>query len=290
MQPSLAALFLSLPLLAHAQSSIDPAAPYAYSANAGWINLRADGTNGVRVGECFLSGKAYAANFGWIDFGDGDPADHFKYGNNSATDFGVNHDGDGSLDGYAYAANVGWISFHWAHDNPNDPNRPRFDLATGTFAGYAYAANLGWINLGTGTLRTATIAHTDSDGDGIDDAWEYQYFLNLTDAGIGTDRDGDGQSDAAEYIAGTNPFDADDYLKIVSHTYANGQTTATIAFTSNPMRRYKLEHSTDLVTWTDSGLGTFSPDSGATTTRAFSYTGATRHFFRAVAVLPLQQP
>ena len=251
---SLAALFLSLPLLAHAQSTIDAAKPYAYAANAGWIDLRADGTNGVRVGECFLSGKAYAANFGWIDFGDGDPADHFKYGNNSATDFGVNHDGDGSL------------------------------------SGYAYAANLGWINLGAGTLRTTAIIHTDSDGDGIDDAWEYQYFLNLTDAGIGTDKDGDGQSDAAEYVADTNPFDAADNLKIVSHTYANGQTTVSLTFTSQPSRRYRLQHSADLVNWPDSGLGEFNPDAGTTTTKGFSYTGNARHFFRAVAVLPLQQP
>lgn len=120
------------------------------------------------------------------------------------------------------------------------------------------------------------------------DSWEKQHFGNLTTAAISTDFDGDGQSDAAEYVAGTDPKNAGDYLRIVSHTYANGQTQVTLQFTSQPSRRYRLQESTDLVNWNDSGLGTFDPDTGATTTKAFGFTGNARHFFRAVAVLPLE--
>ncbi len=70
-----------LPLLAFflsgisclAQSNISAVDRYAYSANAGWIDFRANATDGVTVTETYLSGKAYAANFGWIDFGDSSP-------------------------------------------------------------------------------------------------------------------------------------------------------------------------------------------------------------------------
>ena len=143
------------------------------------------------------------------------------------------------------------------------------------------------MNLGTGYLTVLNINRPDTDHDGIDDNWERKWFGNLTTAGIGTDADGDGQSDAAEASADTDPLDAADYLKIVSHTYSGGQTQVALVFTTQPTRRYRIQHSTDLTIWTDSGLATFAPDAGATTTKNFTFTGSARHFFRAVAVLPL---
>src|SRR5688572_20226508 len=80
-----------------AQSTIAPAQPHAYAANAGWVDFRPSAADGVVVDEAFLSGYAYAANFGWIHFGDGSPANGYAYANNSATDCGVNHDGVGNL-------------------------------------------------------------------------------------------------------------------------------------------------------------------------------------------------
>jgi hypothetical protein len=49
----------------------------------------------------------------------------------------------------------------------------------------------------------------DSDGDGMDDAWEIANGLNPNDpSDAAGDRDGDGVSNLAEYLMGTNPNSA----------------------------------------------------------------------------------
>jgi len=290
--PWLCLLALCPVTLAPGASTIDSTSKFAYSANAGWINLRHDqpsSPNGVVFGEFFLSGHAYGANFGWMDFGDGTPANGIQYQNNSATDYGVNHDGLGNLSGFAYGANIGWINFGWT--NTSDPNRPRVNLLTGAFSGFAYGANVGWINLGTGNLTTTAMAITDTDGDGIADAWERTYFTNLTTATAASDSDGDGVSDKNEYTSGTKPTDLDDYFKIVSTAYNGSMTQATVVFTTDPTRVYRLETSDALGlapdVWTNSAHGTFAPDAGTSTTKIISWPGTTKKFIRAVAVRPL---
>ena len=47
-------------------------------------------------------------------------------------------------------------------------------------------------------------AGADTDGDGLADAWETQFFGNLS-SGATQDSDGDGMSNLAEYLSGTNP-------------------------------------------------------------------------------------
>ena len=274
---------------ASATSTINPANSFAYSANAGWINLRGDVSHGVMFGEYFLSGYAYGANFGWVDFGDGSPANGVRYGNNSASDCGVNHDGLGNLSGYAYGANIGWINFGWT--TASDPNRPRVNLLTGAFSGYAYSANMGWINLGADYLVTDTMTFTDTDGDDIADAWEMLFFSSLGTATATSDFDGDGATDQNEYISGTWPDDLNDYFKIISTTYNTGFTQATVVFTTDATRLYRLETSDALGVspdvWTNSALGTFAPDAGTSTTKLISWPGAARKFIRAAVVKPL---
>ena len=283
-------LLLLAPLIAHGQSTINATNSFAYAGNTGWINFRPSATDGVVVGESFLSGYAYAANFGWVHLGDGTPTNGHTYGNSAATDCGVNHDGAGNLSGMGYGANVGWINFGWA--GANDPNRPRLDLASGFFSGFAYGANVGWINLGTGTLSTNSISSPDSDGDSIADAWEMQKFGNLTTAGIGTDFDRDGQSDAAEYFADTDPNDAGDYLRVIAQTYDAGFTQVTLQIaTTKPSRVYRIQSNTTLQnagSWADVGaVNPFAPDPGGSTTKTVTFTAAPALFFRAVAQKPL---
>ena len=99
--------------------------------------------SGVRVTDTFLTGYAYAANFGWINFGDGAPANGYSYANTTGTNFGVNLSLSGDLSGYAYGANIGWIQFEQTQ------GQPRLNLITGEFTGHAYSANMGWIALDT---------------------------------------------------------------------------------------------------------------------------------------------
>ncbi len=63
-----------------------------------------------------------------------------------------------------------------------------------------------------GRSNSAPVA-ADSDGDGLPDAWEIAHFGNLSRDGSG-DFDGDGFTDLQEFLAGTDPANASDFLKI----------------------------------------------------------------------------
>ena len=272
-------LFLAAARLSAAPSTISPTDHYAYAANAGWLDLRADTTNGVRVADTTLSGYAYAANFGWIHLGSGAPGNGHTYSNATASDYGVNLSPTGNLTGSAYAANVGWITFEQTH------GQPRLDLRTGKFSGSAYSANLGWIALATtfSSLATTTLARPDTDADGIADSWEMLNFSNLTSATATSDRDGDGTSDLAEYTAGTDPKDPTSTLRITAHSYPS-PTTANLTWTSVTTRNYRLEYDEDLVgPWTNSALGTLAPTGSLTSGNLTALTAVPRRFFRAVA-------
>ncbi len=271
----------------HGQSTISTTDRYAYSANAGWIDLRPSATDGIRVTDTFLAGYAYAANFGFIDFGNGVPANGHTYANNATTNYGVNLSSTGLLTGYAYAPNIGWIQFE------QSLGLPKLDLLTGQFSGHAYSANIGWIALDTtlSNLATTSLSRPDTDADGLPDPWERLVFGRLTVAGATSDTDGDGASDAAEYAAGTDPKDGASCLRIMAHSYSASRNSATLTFTISPVRNYRIEYDTDLIgAWTDSSLGTFTPAAGSTATRTVltSLTAGPRsRYFRVVAVPPL---
>jgi len=72
----------------------------------------------------------------------------------------------------------------------------------GGYAGLTGSANLTVINTNNDNFGFYA-------GDGIDDAWQVQYFgLNNPKALAGMDPDGDGQNNLFEYIAGTVPSDS----------------------------------------------------------------------------------
>lgn len=250
---ALVSVFCLLPsAFVHAATTIDPVNKYAYGANIGWMDCRGDTNNGAVIGEFVCSGYIYAANVGWINLGSGAPANGIQYQNNSGTDFGVNQDGLGNLRGYAYGANIGWINFE-------NTGAPKVDLASGRLTGYVWSANCGWISLSNSVayVQTDTIAPgTDSNGDGIPDAWELQNFGTISiDPNV--DPDHDGMSNKQEYLAGTNPNNPLDYLKITAESFSAGGAIATLTWNSVLTRQYYIEKTLNLTSspWTDGGLG-----------------------------------
>ena len=298
MKNILLTLLSAVPVLTHAQqSTLGEGDSYAWSGNLGWIEgtpNRPSAGDGFRFGEFSCSGYLWSANTGWIHCGDGTPADGIQYANNSNTDYGVNHVGTGELSGLAWSANTGWINFGWWTLDPTNPNRPRVNLQTGSFSGYAWGANTGWINLGTGILKTDVMIVTDTDNDGISDAFEIAYTGNLTTMTATSDWDGDGQSDKMEYLALTNPFSAQSLFKVTQiNPLTAGGTTTALTWTSSRARIYRIETSTDLGladNWEKSLLDpeTFTPDEGSTTTRNTLNPSAPKRFFRVQSLIPLQ--
>ena len=244
-------------------TTIMPGGEFAWAQNAGWINARhalPATSGGLITGDYFLCGDAWGQNIGWIRCGSGAPTDGIRYSNTTATDYGVNHDGTGNLSGYAWAQNAGWINFGWAA--PSDGGRPRINLQTGKFTGFAWGQNLGWIRLDG--LITSSLPVTDTDADGLSDAWERQHFASLTKANAATDSDGDGDTDAAEFLAGTNPASALSRFEILHFTISPSGLQESFTFTSNPGRFYEILAGSDLQTWSTAGTVAGAP--GTTTT------------------------
>lgn len=259
----------------------------AWGANIGWLDAYADNTNGAVIGEFFCSGSIYSANCGWINLGSGAPLNGIGYQNNSAVDFGINHDGTGNLRGYAYGANIGWLNFE-------TNGAPKVDLRTGALSGYVWSPNVGWISLSNtmAVVRTGQIAPApDIDGDGIADAWEYTYAGNLTKLGGRTsDYDGDGLSDYQEYIADTNPIDPDSGLRITAYSmfFSGSSDIHTLTWTSRPTRLYRFISSTDLNYGFSPMSVLINPDPGTNTTSGIGFGGPVPNRFLGIeAVRPL---
>jgi hypothetical protein len=94
-------------------------------------------------------------------------------------------------------------------------------------------------------------AWVDSDGDGMDDAWEKAYFGDLSHNGL-TDSDGDGGSDLFEFKAGTNPMDAASRFTAQA-SVAPGNGLVSIQWEALSGRSYRVQFKNDMneSDWTD---------------------------------------
>lgn len=286
--PAAAALLLAGAAAALAGSTIDPARPYAYGQNIGWVNARPDGTNGAVIGQFYCAGRLWSANCGWITLGSGAPANGWSYANDSAADWGVNHDGEGRLAGLAYGANIGWIAFEQVR------GFPRVDLRTGNLHGHAWGANVGWISLSNAQafVRTASFdPGPDADLDQLPDPYEFKYAGSLTNlSGLaGRDTDGDGSTDLREARADTDPLDPLDSLRIVAFEAAGGGRR--LAWTARPTRLYRVEATNAVGAggWADAGPGLLGPPAASPLERILTDAAGPARFYRVKAVVPLSE-
>lgn len=153
------------------------------------------------------------------------------------------------------------------------PNVTDFTSAS---LGWRYDAPTGFVHVkfshtgGSAQIRFAP----DSVGDGNSDSWRLTQFGSATTTNASScatcDPDGDGLSNAQEYLAGTNPNNAANFLRIAVVQLGGGNFVA--SFPTVLGMKYRIEKSDDLVTgpWTTvqdniDGTGGFLPinDPGA---------------------------
>jgi Bacterial TSP3 repeat len=137
------------------------------------------------------------------------------------------------------------------------------------------------------------MAVTDTDGDGISDAWERENTATMLTPGDLTtltaagDADGDGVSDKAEYAADSDPLDSTDFLRVLSLNRIAGGTE--LVWTSRPTRLYLVRDSLALeLGWNPPVLGPITPDAGATTARTAPHAPSLKRFFQVQSRVPLQ--
>jgi hypothetical protein len=97
-------------------------------------------------------------------------------------------------------------------------------------------------------LNVTVVTETNADGDGLPDDWEQFWFGNSAESGAG-DPDGDGASNRDEFLAGTSPRDSHSVFR-VSMPARDDRGRLMLQFPVAASRRYRVEQSTDLATWT----------------------------------------
>jgi subtilisin-like proprotein convertase family protein len=85
----------------------------------------------------------------------------------------------------------------------------------------------------------------DSDGDGLDDLWEDEHFVDLGTASQSSDYDGDGYSDMSEYLAGSDPTDDSSLLSAVGADVLEGNGVV-LSWQSHSGTLYSVSRSTNL--------------------------------------------
>lgn len=98
----------------------------------------------------------------------------------------------------------------------------------------------------------------DTDGNGLPDWWEFEFFGHYTGTDPNADPDHDGMSNLAEWIAGTNPTNAASVLR--ASIVSNNLSGVVVSWSSTAGKTYWLARSTNLLT----GFSTINTNIAAT--------------------------
>jgi glycosidase len=116
-------------------------------------------------------------------------------------------------------------------------------------------------------VKAAPGAIADSDGDGLPDYWEVQNRLDANnpdgEEGALGDKDHDGLTNAIEFLADLNPEDPNDGPNAITPKVSRIGTTAMLTFPVIPNRRYQVQTSSDLATWSNAGASFTVPSANA---------------------------
>jgi len=115
-----------------------------------------------------------------------------------------------------------------------------------------------WLAAAPTAGSPTVIGFVDTDGDGMDDNWELQYFQTLARDGSG-DFDGDGMTDLQEYLAGTDPTVAGSNLRLTAVAYTGANFS--LSFIGVAGKTYRVEYSTTLLPGSWIMLMDFQPQS-----------------------------
>lgn len=96
----------------------------------------------------------------------------------------------------------------------------------------------------SGTRAPSWRGGTDTDGDGLPDAWELHFGFDPEIADADSDRDADGVPARLEYIARTDPNSAQSVFRVTS-LEANSGTTMVLKWQSVPGRTYRVTRATN---------------------------------------------
>ncbi|RYD82078.1 MAG: hypothetical protein EOP84_10005, partial [Verrucomicrobiaceae bacterium] len=131
---------------------------------------------------------------------------------------------------------------------------------------------------------TLNVTFTDTDHDGLQDAWEQAQFGSLLAAAT-QDADGDGRTNREEFLAGTDPKNGSDFLKIEMDANPAGSGVV-LSFTAKSQKTYTVLYKNNLNDPTWLKLQDIRAEPGDRTIGVTDASAANGRFYKVVT--PLQ--
>ncbi|HEX2750620.1 MAG TPA: hypothetical protein VHM91_21625, partial [Verrucomicrobiales bacterium] len=129
-----------------------------------------------------------------------------------------------------------------------------------------------------GAVVSLNVSAEDFDHDLMADSWERTRGLDFSTPDGDADPDGDGFTNMEEFLFDTDPLSPAAYPRYALIQSSGNQRT--LRLPASPLRRYVLQRSTDLSTWTDDG----PPTAPAGPELEFNFQAASVHEYYRVRV------